>query len=94
MAEEHNMLPAYQMGAREKRSTETALDLLVNQVQTVWQTKGNVASLLSLDITGAFDRVVRKRLTHVLRAKGIPKELATWVETFIIDRSITLVLSD
>jgi len=82
------------MGAREKRSTETALDLLVNQVQTVWQTKGNVASLLSLDITGAFNRVVRKRLWHVLRVKGIPEKLAAWVETFMTDRSTTLVLLD
>jgi len=29
------MLPAYQMGAQEKQLTEIALDLLVNQVQTV-----------------------------------------------------------
>ena len=32
---------------------------LVNQVQTVSQTKGNIASLLSLNITGAFNRVVK-----------------------------------
>lgn len=94
LAEKHSMLPAQQMGARPNRSTETALDLIVNQVHTIWQTGNNVASLLSLDITGAFDRVVRKRLTHVLRAKGIPKELALWVEAFMTDRTTTLVLSD
>ena len=36
MAEKHNMLPAHQMGARQGRSTETALDLLVNQVHEIW----------------------------------------------------------
>ena len=94
LAESYNMLPAYQMGARQSRSTETALDLIVNQVHTVWQEGNNVATLLSLDITGAFDRVVRKRLTHVLKAKGIPAEFAAWVETFMTDRSTTLVLAD
>lgn len=56
-------------GARQNRSTETALDLIVNQAHEVWQAGDYVASLLSLNITGAFDRVVRKRLTHVLRVR-------------------------
>src|SRR5204863_9347152 len=94
MAEEHNMLPAHQMGARQGRSTETALDLLVNQVHEIWRDRDHVASLLSLDITGAYDRVVRSRLVHILRAKGIPEQLAEWVGVFMIDRTSTLVLSD
>ena len=93
MAEEHNMLPAHQMGARQGRSTETALDLLVNQVHEIWRDGDHVASLLSLDITGAYDRVVRSRLVHVLRAKGIPEQLAEWVGVFMTDRTSTLVLS-
>src|SRR5436190_4314811 len=93
MAEEHNMLPAYQMGARQGRSTETALDLLVNQVHEIWRDGDHVASLLSLDITGAYDRVVRDRMVHVLRAKGIPEQLAEWVRAFMTDRTSTLVLS-
>jgi len=35
IAEEYNILLAYQIGAREKQLIEIALDLLVNQVQTV-----------------------------------------------------------
>lgn len=34
-AEKHKLLPDTQMGARSQRSTETALELLVEQVQTV-----------------------------------------------------------
>jgi len=34
-AEEHHLLPDTQMGARKGRSTETALELLVQQVRTV-----------------------------------------------------------
>ena len=53
-----------------------------------------MATLLSLDISGAFDRVIRKRLIHVLRAKGIPQRLARWVHSFMSDRTTTLVIAD
>ncbi len=94
LAEQYAMLPELQMGARESRSSETALDLLVNQVHAIWGEGNFVASLLSLDITGAFDRVVSSRLVHVLRMKGIPERLAEWVRTYMTDRTTTLVLSD
>ena len=94
LAEQYNMLPAQQMGARQNRSTMTALDLLVNQVHTIWESGDYVASLLSLDIVGAFDRVVRKRLAHVLRAKGIPSELVEWVQGFMTERTATIITAD
>ena len=75
-AEEYDLLPPEQMGARRGRSTETALETIVNAVYTVWDCgKKNVASLLSLDIAGAFDNVSYGRLLHNLRAKGVP----TWI---------------
>jgi hypothetical protein len=95
LAEQHNMLPALQMGGRQGRAAETALDLLVNQVHEVWRSgKGQfAASLLSLDITGAFDRVICARLVHVLKAKGVPAQLADWMQAFMTDRSSSLVFS-
>ena len=56
-AEEHHLLPDTQMGARQGRSTETALEFLIKQVRTVWSSKKHVATLLSLDISGAFNTV-------------------------------------
>ena len=53
-----------------------------------------MATLLSLDILGAYDRVLRKRLTHVLRAKGVPRRLTEWVNSFMSDRTFTLVIAD
>jgi len=76
LAEQHGMLPDYQMGAREGHSAETALNLLVNQVHAVWGEGDYVASLLSLNITGAFDWVVHSCIVHVLRMKEIPERLA------------------
>ena len=57
-AEANNLLPPEQMGARRDRSTETALETIVDSVHTVWNCgRNNVASLLSLDVAGAFDNV-------------------------------------
>ena len=71
IAERHGLLPEQQMGARTGRSTETAVSLLLSQIRTVWEEPDSVASVLSLDISGAFDRVVKARLIHILQAKGI-----------------------
>jgi hypothetical protein len=58
LAEEHNLLPTTQMGARPGRSTVTALEMLTEQIRTVWANDNSlVASMLSLDISGAFDNV-------------------------------------
>lgn len=90
-AEEHNLLPKTQMGARRKRSTESALELLVEQIHTVWS-GGNehVASILSLDVAGAFDNVSHIRLLHNLRKRRIPTRIINWTQSFLKDRESCL----
>ena len=70
------------------------LNLLVNQVHEIWRAGDYMMSLLMLDITRAYDRVVHKQLIHVLRAKKILENMANWVYLFMIDRIITLVIKD
>lgn len=90
-AETYNLLPEEQMGARPKRSTLSAIELLTEQVYTIWgQDKGLVASMLSLDISGAFDNVSHKRLIHNIRLKGIPKWITRFTESFLQDRSTSI----
>ena len=72
LAEQHNLLLDTQMGNRKNRSTEAALELLVEQIHTVWGSKKHVASVLSLDISGAFDTVNHIRLLDNLRKKQVP----------------------
>ena len=61
------------MGARRGRSTEIALEVMVNVVYTVWGSgKQYVASLLSLDVAGVFDNISYERLLHNLKSKGVP----------------------
>ena len=92
VAEEHKLLPDTQMGARPGRSTETALELLTAQVRTIWGSGKFVASLLSLDISGAFDTVNMIRLLDILRKKGLPGWVVRWIRAFMTDRKTTLVI--
>ena len=71
LAEQHDLLPNTQMGNRKNRSTEAALELLVAQIHTIWSSKKHVASVLSLDISGAFDTVNHTRLLSNLRQKKV-----------------------
>lgn len=91
-AEENHLLPDTQMGARAGRSTETALELLTRQVHTIWSSKRHVATLLSIDISGAFDTVNPIRLLDILRKKRLPQWIVRWVQDFITTRNTTLVI--
>ena len=67
-AESCNLLPWNQMGARKKRSTLSAVDLLSSCMETAWKAQyGCVVSMLSLDLAGAFDNVSHGRLLHILQ---------------------------
>jgi len=96
IAEKHDLLPPQQMGARRGRSVETALETLTDAVHTTWNHgkggKGKVASLLSLDVAGAFDNVSHERLLHNLRKKRVPSLITNWVSSFLSDRATSITL--
>jgi hypothetical protein len=71
-AEAEGLLPEEQMGNRANRSTELAIRLVAAQVQEAWR-QGATASLLQLDISGAFDTVNHTRLLATLREAGYPQ---------------------
>lgn len=95
LAAANNLLPPQQTGARRERSTETALELSVESVHSVWNcNRKNVATLLSLDgaEARAFDRVSHPRLLHHLRTNGIPEYIVKWAESFLTDRSTSVTV--
>ena len=92
-AENHQLLPLEQMGARRDRSTITALETIVDTVYIVWDCgRGNVTSLLSLDVAGAFNNVSHRRLIYNLRNKRVPGVIIRWVESFLTNRSTSITL--
>jgi exonuclease III len=92
-AEARGLLPDSQMGARPGRSTTLALELITEQVHTVWRTNPKmVASMLCLDISGAFDNVSHTRLIHNLKMKAFPPNITQFIQSFLQDRTTCLRL--
>jgi hypothetical protein len=71
-AEGNHLLPDTQMDARAGKSIEMALELLTRQIHMIWSSKWHVATLLSMEISGAFDIVNPIWLLDILRKKRLP----------------------
>ena len=74
LAKEYGLLLNTQMGGQSCTSTKSALELLTEQVHTVWgQRSDKVATLMSMDVAGAFNTVSYQRLIHNLQKQKILK---------------------
>lgn len=86
LAESHGLLPKTHMGGRKCTSTEHAVHFLIEKILAAWN-KGNVASALFLDVSGAFDNVSHKRLLHNLKKRRIDPRIIAWIESFLDNRT-------
>jgi hypothetical protein len=71
ITEKHNLLFKQQMRMRRNRLTETVTSLLLSQIRTMWDLDNFVTSILLLNISEAFDKIIKKRLIHILQQKDI-----------------------
>jgi hypothetical protein len=94
LVEREGLLPNTQMGNRWNRSTETALELLVEQMHTIRKAGNQVASVLPLDIARAFDTVNHLRLLDNLRKKKVPLWFVQTVRSFLTSRTTTLIVDN
>jgi hypothetical protein len=94
LAERQGLLPDNQMGNRTNRSTETALELLVEQIYTIWKAGNQVALVLSLDIARAFDIVNHLQLLDNLWKKGVPLWFVRIVRSFLTNYTTTLLVDN
>ena len=96
MAEKYHLLPTAQHGCCRQHNTLTVLELLTEQIHMVWNqgtpARLKVASLLSLDMSGAFPNISHDQLLHNLQRKGVPTALIRWTASFLADWKTTLVL--
>ena len=91
--EKYRLLPKGHIGGRKGMSTEHALHGLVERVYQAWN-MGHVASLLLLDVSGAFDHVYHARLLHNLRKRKVDQKTVGWIVSFLEDRSTTIQLRE
>ncbi|KAF4467395.1 reverse transcriptase domain [Fusarium albosuccineum] len=75
-----------QARALPKRSAIDPVTALIHDIKEAFARK-KVATLVTMNIQGAFDTVMRNRLVLRLREQGWPDHLAGWAESFMRDRS-------
>ena len=91
--EKHQLLPKDHLGGRKAMSTEYALHSLLDRVHQAWN-RGHVASVLLLDVAGAFDHVSHIRLVHNLRKRRIETNTIGWIASFLKNRTTTIQLRE
>lgn len=85
LVETYALLPDTHIGGRRGLSTEDALHERVEKIYSGWN-KDGVASLLMLDISGAYDHVCQHRLRHNLRKRHLNPQLVDLVSSFLSAR--------
>ena len=93
LADVHGLLPSRHTGGRKLASTEHAIHFLLQRIHQAWS-EDKVASLLLLDVSGAYDNVSHERLVHNLRKRRICPRIVCWVQSFLEGRSTTIKLKE
>lgn len=93
IADTYKLLPSRHTGGRKLASTEHAMHFLLQRIYQAWS-EGKVASLLLLDVSGAYDNVSPERLLHNLRKRRVSERIIRWIASFLSDRCTTLKLQE
>ena len=94
MIEKYDMLLLQQMRACQNKFAEIMLTLLLNQIHTVWEKKNSIATLLLLNMSEAFLRILQEWVTHIMKRKRIFRWLINWISFFMLNRKITLIFDN
>src|SRR5579859_6839990 len=92
LIEAHGLLPPTHFGGRPCRSAEDAMMLLTGNIYAAWR-KGEIFSMVFMDVAGAFNNVHHKRLISNLRKRRIPPKVIRWIESFLQGRSTQLAVN-
>ncbi len=95
IVETHHMLSNAQMRARCKQFVISTLDLLIDQVHTVWDCEIKyVIFMLSLNVVEAFNQVSHVRLLHTLKMKRTSSYIIKWTRSFLKNRETSLIFNE
>ena len=81
-----------QHGFREKRSCETQLIMLIDELAKNMQ-MGKQTDLILLDFSKAFDKVAHQKLLLKLHHYGIRGDTLKWIEDFLDNRKQAVVIN-
>jgi hypothetical protein len=88
-AEKHQLLLANHFRGRRGRNATDAVQVLTHRIKNVWE-KGQVASVLFLNIEGAFTNADNMQLVKNLAKRKIPRKLIAFITNMLRDRATIL----
>ena len=93
LTKHYKLLFETQMRVRRNKFTKTILKLLTEQIYTIWKQKiDKMTTLLSMNIADVFLTISHSRLIHNLRKCKISEWIVKWIDSFLRERSITLII--
>ncbi|KAI0994466.1 hypothetical protein K3495_g13716, partial [Podosphaera aphanis] len=87
LAIKHQAVPQQLFGALPGRSAVDLVSCVIHDAEAAMR-NNKVTAMVTLDVQGAFDAVLHKRLLHRMRNQGWPRSLCQWVESFLTRRRI------
>ncbi|KAJ5819478.1 hypothetical protein N7474_005069 [Penicillium riverlandense] len=93
LTETYSLLPPNHFGARRKRSSEQALNVLMERIHEAWR-RNQVLSVVSFDVKGAYNGVAKEVLIHRLQQRRVPTALVQWIDAFCSHRRAMIVIND
>lgn len=93
LLEQCDLLPSNHFGGRLGRTTADSIHYLVHRIKTAWQ-NGKVATVLLLDIEGAFPHAVTEKVTHSLRKRRVPEMYTKMIGNMLSNRKTKLKFND
>ncbi len=95
IVETHHMLSNAQMKVRCKQFMISTLNLLIDQVHTVWDCEIKyVIFMLSLNVVKAFNWVSYVRLLHTLKMKRMLSYIIEWTRSFLKNQETLLIFDE
>jgi hypothetical protein len=89
----YRLLLDTQIRVRRDKFIELVLELLTKQMHIVWdQSNNKMITLLSMNVTKTFNTMTYRRLTHNLRKRRISQWIINWINSFLVDKRITLII--
>ena len=87
----NNILYDLQHGFRKARSCESQLLQFIQELNAN-NNKNLQTDLIFMDFAKAFDKVSHRRLLYKLKYYGIQTHTLNWIQTFLTDRTQTVVI--
>ena len=89
--DQHEILTERNHGFRKQYSCETQLITTIDDLTRSYDSKTQV-DIAVLDFSKAFDKVPHRELLHKLRSYGIDGNIARWIESFLCQRTMRVVV--